>query len=346
MTSPALVELDAPAALGDLRGDWLGLAARLDETSYFQTPDWVLSWWETLAHRPPTRAVTWRGPTGRLEALIVLSRAREPLHGRLPMRLPVYVNAGSGAGAADHCGWLVASAWREAVAGWLSDAIAGHVLLLRNADACCERPPLPAGARVIAQTVCPRLPIAPSGDDGRSRSFDRQLGRFTRRMEREGVRFEWVEAGSVDERMLASLFDLHARTRARHGGSTSFGPQQLPLHRRLAARAAPRRGPSAIVARCGDAVVGMLYGFRWKDTFAAYQWGWEAPWDRHSMGSVLVHQGIRLAAENGARTFDFLRGAEPYKYRFGAVDRWDRTWMVPRGPAGALLAARYAYRRS
>ena len=49
---------------------------------------------------------------------------------------------------------------------------------------------------------------------------------------------------------------------------------------------------------------------------------------------------------NGARTFDFLRGAEPYKYRFGAVDRWDRTWMVPRGPAGALLAARYAYRRS
>jgi len=146
--------------------------------------------------------------------------------------------------------------------------------------------------------------------------------------------------------MLASLFDLHARTRARHGGSTSFGPQQLPLHRRLAARAAPRRGPSAIVARCGDAVVGMLYGFRWKDTFAAYQWGWEAPWDRHSMGSVLVHQGIRLAAENGARTFDFLRGAEPYKYRFGAVDRWDRTWMVPRGPAGALLAARYAYRRS
>ena len=111
----------------------------------------------------------------------------------------------------------------------------------------------------------------------------------------------------------------------------------------------PRRaaGPSAIVARCGDAVVGMLYGFRWKDTFAAYQWGWEAPWDRHSMGSVLVLPGASASRpRHGARTFDFLRGAEPYKYRFGAVDRWDRTWMVPRGPAGALLAARYAYRRS
>jgi len=156
MTAPALVELDAPAAVGDLTDDWLGLATRLDETSYFQTPDWVLSWWETLAGRPPTRAVTWRAPTGRLEALVVLSRAREPLHGRLPMRLPVYVNAGSGAGAADHCGWLVAPAWRDAVAAWLAEAIAGHVLLLRNADACREQPPLPAGALLAARSASRR----------------------------------------------------------------------------------------------------------------------------------------------------------------------------------------------
>jgi len=215
--APQVVQFDESSRLDDLAREWLALAGRLEGTSYFQTPDWVLSWWETLAGRPPTRAVTWRAPTGRLEALVVLSRAREPLHGRLPMRLPVYVNAGSGAGAADHCGWLVAPAWRDAVAAWLAEAIAGHVLLLRNADACREQPPLPAGARVIAQTVCPRLPIAASGDVGRSRGFGRQLGRFTRRMEREGVRFEWVEAGAVDEGLLGSLFDLHFRARARHG---------------------------------------------------------------------------------------------------------------------------------
>ena len=96
------MELDARARLGDLTDEWLGLAARLDETSYFQTPDWVLSWWETIALRPPTQAVTWRGTTGRLEALVLLSRAREPLHGRLPMKFPVYVNSGSGAGATSH----------------------------------------------------------------------------------------------------------------------------------------------------------------------------------------------------------------------------------------------------
>jgi hypothetical protein len=35
------------------------------------------------------------------------------------------------------------------------------------------------------------------------------------------------------------------------------------------------------------------------------------------------------------------RGREPYKYRFGARDRCDRTSLLPRGPAGALLTTRH-----
>lgn len=38
-------------------------------------------------------------------------------------------------------------------------------------------------------------------------------------------------------------------------------------------------------------------------------------------GMVLVAELIQDAAEEGLATFDLLRGAEPYKYRFGAVDR-------------------------
>ena len=153
--------------------------------------------------------------------------------------------------------------------------------------------------------------------------------------------FEWATSSLVDESLLRALFALHARSRARHGTESSFAVEQLPFHQRLAERAGPRRGPAAVVARRDAVVVGVLYGFAWKDTFAAYQWGWDARWDRHSMGSVLAYKAIRFAAAQGARTFDFLRGREPYKYRFGASDQWDRTWLVPHGPGGALLAARY-----
>ena len=342
ISSPEVVEFDEPSKLENLARDWLALAARLDDTSYFQTPDWILSWWETVAARPRTRAAAWRAASGRLEALVALSRDRVRLHPRLPLKLGVYTNAGSGAGAADHCSWLVPPAWREEVAAWLAQSLGGAGLLLRSADSGWDRPPLPGSARVVESTVCPRVSVPPPDRDvGRTHAFDRQLRRFIRRMQREGVVFEWIASASIDEPLLRTLFELHAGVRARHGSDTSFGIEQLALHRRLAELSGPGRGPAAVVARRGGTVVGVLYGFAWKDTFAAYQWGWDARWDRHSMGSVLAYQAIRFAGAHGARTFDFLRGSEPYKYRFGAVDRWDRTWLVPCGPAGALLAARY-----
>jgi CelD/BcsL family acetyltransferase involved in cellulose biosynthesis len=186
------------------------------------------------------------------------------------------------------------------------------------------------------------LPLADRGA-GPSPAFIRQLRRFTRRLEREGVRFEWVAPGWVDERLLMTLFELHAHGRARRGGST-FGVDQLAFHRRLAERSGPGRGPAAVVARRGEVIVGVLYGFWWQDTFAGYQSGWDPTLARHSMGSVLVMHALERAADEGAHTFDFLRGREPYKYRFGARDRCDRTWLVPRGPAGALLTTRHRVR--
>jgi CelD/BcsL family acetyltransferase involved in cellulose biosynthesis len=35
---------------------------------------------------------------------------------------------------------------------------------------------------------------------------------------------------------------------------------------------------------------------------------------------VITAKAIELAIENGRTTFDFLRGNETYKYRFGAKD--------------------------
>ena len=87
--------------------------------------------------------------------------------------------------------------------------------------------------------------------------------------------------------------------------------------------------------------VGVLYGFRWRDVFAYYQTGWEPEWAAANLGTVLVSEAIRLAGQAGARVFDFLRGAESYKYRFGAVDRIDETWLVPRGAHGRLLGLQY-----
>jgi CelD/BcsL family acetyltransferase involved in cellulose biosynthesis len=316
--------------------EWLELAERHGDSTYFQTPDWVLSWWETIAARPPTRVALWRGESGELDALVALSRTRERLHRRLPLGLHLYANAGSGAGDADHCAWLVAPHRRQAVAEWLSEAIGGSALLVRSAAADWPAQCLPAGARQVGDIACPRLLLPPATDTGEpSKDFVRQLRRFTRRLERKGVQFEWVSPAAVDERLLDGLFALKPEF---------FRDDRRAFHLRLSRRAGPDRGPAAVVARRGEQIVGMLYGFWWRETFAAYQHGWDREYARDALGNVLVLHALGFAGEYGARTFDFLRGSEAYKYRFGASDAWDRSWLVPRGPTGTLLMARHRLR--
>ena len=345
MIGPEVLDLEDEARVVALAREWRELAAQFDGSSYFQTPDWVVAWWETIARRPHTQVATWHGPSGRLEAVVPLSRDRERLHRRLPLTVPVYANAGSGAGDADHCGWLVPAQRGEDVTAWLSEATAGSALLVRNADSDWPAGVLPSGARMVESTACPTLTLPPRPATGEpSKGFVRQLRRFTRRLAREGVRFEWVPPTRVDEPLLVRLFELHAQRREGRAGG-QFSSHQLPFHRELVKRAGPGRGPAAAVARRGGSIVGVVYGFWWRDTFAAYQSGWDRAYARHGLGNVLVLHALEFVAGEGGRRFDFLRGAEPYKYRFGARDRWDRTWLVPRGPAGALLAARHRVRR-
>jgi CelD/BcsL family acetyltransferase involved in cellulose biosynthesis len=331
---PDLVDLTEVADRGTLARDWLELAARHEDSSYFQTPDWVLAWSTTIGAGRPTRVASWRDASGRLDAIVALSRDRERLHRRLRVAVPVYTNAGSGVGDADHCAWLVSPARRPEVAEWLGDAIGGSALLVRGAAPDWPATVLPTGARAVNSTPCPQvpLPLAP-GTGEPSKEFVKQLRRFTRRLARKGVEFEWVAPPGVDERLLDALFELGSIRR-----------EHIPFHRRLCSQAGPGRGPGAVVARRGEQIVGVLYGFWWRDTFAAYQSGWDREYARDALGNVLILHALEFAADHGALRFDFLRGVEPYKYRFGAHDEWDRTWLVPRGPAGALLVMRHRMR--
>jgi CelD/BcsL family acetyltransferase involved in cellulose biosynthesis len=330
---PEIVDIQEPG----LERDWLALAERCAGSSYFQTPDWVISWWETIAGRPATRVATWRGESGELEALVALSRTRERLHRRLPVSVSVYANAGSGPGDADHCAWLVTHAQREAVASWVGDAIGRSSLLVRAASPEWDSGALPPTARQLEATTCPRLALpAVPGSGGPSKDFVRQLRRFTRRLERKGVGIDWVAPESLDEEVLDGLFALKPEF---------FDAPQRAFHQALNGRAGADRGPAAVVARRDRRVVGVLYGFWWGDTFAGYQHGWDREYARDALGNVLVLHALELAAERGARCFDFMRGREPYKYRFGASDAFDRTWLVPHGPAGTLIRVGRRLRR-
>lgn len=65
------------------------------------------------------------------------------------------------------------------------------------------------------------------------------------------------------------------------------------------------------------ATVSLVDGRRW----ALYNSAFDPALSSFAPGIVLVAELVQDAAEEGLATFDLLRGAESYKYRFGAVDR-------------------------
>ena len=333
MTSPEVVELDDPSALGELTRDWLELAARLDETLVL--PDARLGA-ELVGddRRADRRRGRRRGarPSGRLEALVALSRDRERLHRRLPIELPCTRTRAAARAppttAAGSC--RGAGATRSPRGSSERDRAAQALLAAQRrpalaADRRCRPAPASSRDRVPAPGRC-RSPIEPVGPLARLRSPARALHAP------DGAGGGAVRVGRRPARSTsgccATLFELHARARARHGASIVRHRAARPPPAAGRARPAPGRGPAAVVARRDGAVVGVLYGFWWRDTFAAYQWGWDPRVGPPQHGQCARLPGASaLAAERGARTFDFLRG--------------DRAVQVPlrrRRPAGPHVA--------
>ncbi len=338
MSPSDIVDFRDTVAVEAITPAWHRLAWETAGSSYFQSPEWVRAWWEHLADRPETRVAVWRDRQNDLEAVAAMSRRSERLHRKLRVPVTFWTNAGSGPGAADHTGFPALPGRTSDVAGWLA-TLDGSVLI-RNA-APTSAAAIPAGARAVEESPCPRLSI-PAGDEpiGRSSKFRKRLRRNSRMLRERGIEFRAVAGPDISAFMLNRLMDLHEARGEAMSWSTTFTPARIGFHRQLIEGSDPGRGPGIMLAETPEQIVGILYGFWWRDTFSYFQTGWDPSWWELSLGTALVYEMILHARSAGARVFDFLRGPEDYKYRFGAEDLVDRTWLLPRGASGKLLEAK------
>jgi CelD/BcsL family acetyltransferase involved in cellulose biosynthesis len=61
--------------------------------------------------------------------------------------------------------------------------------------------------------------------------------------------------------------------------------------------------------------------FNYNDRLWLYNSGWDWEYRDYSPGWILVAYLIQWANKTGIKEFDFMRGDEPYKYKFGGIDR-------------------------
>jgi CelD/BcsL family acetyltransferase involved in cellulose biosynthesis len=322
------------AALEALASEWRALWAACPDATPFQHPAWLLPWWRHVGE-------------GGLWTLAV----RE--NGRLVGLLPLYVYTAPGEArqqvfplgiaTTDYLDALFAPGRSER---GMAAAFA-HMDANRDRWDVCDFPQLRPGSPLLCADApegwsdaaepgeaCPVLALAgPVDADGFPKTIPaamRKNRRYDlRRAEREAaVTFETATRDTWAEHY-AALLDLHrARWETRGEAGVLADPRVQAAHRETIPLLLKAGLLRMHALRLDGRIIAVYYGLsdppRPMRRAYYYLGGFDPAMDHLSPGTLLVGYAIRSAACESSRAFDFLRGGELYKYRWGAADQ--PTW--------------------
>jgi CelD/BcsL family acetyltransferase involved in cellulose biosynthesis len=135
----------------------------------------------------------------------------------------------------------------------------------------------------------------------------------------EPVRWYIVE----DPNELDEAIEICCALMAQDPQKQAFLTQAMRSQMRLLVHAAFRAGWLQLAfLKVGERVAAGYLNFDYANRIWVYNSGTHPDFLHLSPGWVLLAHLLQWANENGRREFDFMRGDEAYKYRFGAIDRF------------------------
>jgi len=322
-------ELDA------LADEWNELLDHSASHVPFLRHEYLSTWWRTLGGGEWTQGdlyvVTGRRPDGSLLGIAPLffTRNREGeaalmLLGSIEISdyldviaaaedLPVFIQA-----LFDHLASLKTPAWE--VLDWYN--------LLENSPTLAA---LQVAARQRGwehqQEVlqhCPYIPL-PGDWEAYLAQIDKkqrhEIRRKMRRLENLGAAVRWYIVD--DEGRLENEIDDFLSLMAQDAAKKAFLTDVMRSQMRAAIWAAFGAGwlQLAFLEINGEKAAAYL-NFDFANHIWVYNSGLNPKYSALSPGWVLLSYLLRWANEQGRQAFDFMRGAEDYKYRFGGIDRF------------------------
>ncbi len=332
---------------GELRRllpEWWALWSRTARATPFSSPAWLLPWWD--AFQP-----------GELFAAAVRR------DGRLVGFAPFYIEEGAlgrrllplGIGVTDDLDVLIDGAPSREVAAAIVDAYR-HRAVRWDSWSLEEMAP---------DALARRLPVGPLLDGGRAQSARPVLtlpgslaawrgtsaGRRWRKSWNRVARHDEIRIVEAEPETAGALFEalvsLHTlRWEASGEPGVLSDPAVLRFHR----DAVPRLQASDLLRLSAlsidGAIVGAYYGLAHRGRAYGYLNGFDPALGFDSPGTALLGHAIQNAIAEGCTEFDFLRGQEPYKYAWGAVDRWNDLWLVRSAPAADHSGGGFGWREA
>lgn len=311
------------AGLEEIESEWRDLWWQTPGSSPFQTPEWLIAWWRCF---------------GGQNLWCVTLRTQGRLVGLLPLFLWYHPESKErqflflGTGISDYGDGLF-----HPEVGWRGVQRAFEYLdENRSVWDACDFQQIRSGSllfesalpenwteEVELQEICPRLNLEEEDYVAKAMMdhYSEKLNRYHRRAAKMGrVSFKRVDAGSF-ESWYEGLLRLHGARWNSLGETGMLAQPQLQQFNRAAARRLLELGIARFYGfYVNERMAACYYGFLHRGRASAYLTGFDPEFDHLSAGALMMEHAIREAKREGAREFDFLRGQEPYKYRWGATD--------------------------
>jgi CelD/BcsL family acetyltransferase involved in cellulose biosynthesis len=342
-----------PAAFRELRQEWDELLAASPSNSFFLTWEWLHTWWTHLAGRRRLFLLTVRSGD-RLVAIAPFAVRTRWAGSIVPVRVLEFL--GADRLSSDYLDVIIRHGWEQQAVDVLSHYLVGHPFLLELANVHKTG----GLARALAEGLtrrgwdvterkvdaCPFIRV--SGQTWESylanettkggSDFRRRLRNTTRQF---AVDLQRARTEAQRRDFLQILVEIHNRRWEGGGGSDAFNTPDLQAFHDEATRLALERDWLRLFILSLDGrPVAALYGLCYHGTFLYLQLGSDHDYARQSVGQMIIGLTIKSAVEEGVREYDFLRGAEPYKFRWTQQARELVTLRVCPGRVRDLLYQR------
>ena len=306
--------------LASLEGPWREILPTGGPKAVFYSPVWLKTWWAEFADGRELMLLSVRDGQ-RLVGVAPLMREGECLTLAGDTNVCDYMDVvaceGCEEGVLDAVLHAVSEEpWSELVLWGVPGYSPTLAILPRLAAG------LGYGVEIEQENVCPRLELPATFDDyveGLDRRDRHELRRKLRRLYRSGdVLFHPSQSVPEVESHLDDFLRQHAASR--HEKALFMTDRMARFFRRMALTLAELNLVRLYCLEVNGVRAASVLCFDAGDELLLYNSGYDPDYASLAVGLLSKALALEQAIEQGKRWFDFLRGAEPYKYDLGGKD--------------------------
>ncbi|KMQ50186.1 group 1 glycosyl transferase [Chitinispirillum alkaliphilum] len=321
-------EITHVTELHAIHSQWLDLYSKLADATPFLRPEWIINWWKVFGN-DNLRGVAFKDVQGKLRGL-ALFFIYDSNYGRTLSLV--------GSGISDYSDILIE---QECDRGVISSHLADYIRSIRSQWDICDFQQLRDSSLLLTKAnslstrrlvsiidVCPVLKLPEKASELipmlRSKKLRRNIRTGIKKVEKHGeLKVEKANDQTVDS-FLDDIISLHSFRWEMKEEAGIFSEKRVREFHRLAARELIKSGALHLYRfSLNGRLCAAYYILSHREKSFGYIGGFDPMLTDLSLGSVCLYRIISDLIDSKIRLFDFLRGAENYKYSWGALNRYN-----------------------